>query len=99
MDNNCCNNIHGKRKEETNQNLIVRLNKIEGQIRGIKGMIEKGAYCDDILTQMSAVQSAINSASQVLLESHLNTCIAPRIKEGDSEVIAELLNTIKRMMR
>ncbi|MCM3789619.1 metal-sensitive transcriptional regulator [Domibacillus indicus] len=85
--------------EAVKKNLITRLNRIEGQIRGIKGLIEKDVYCDDIITQISATQSALNSAAKVLLEGHLKSCVVERIQEGDEEIVEELLVTIGRLMK
>lgn len=85
--------------EKTKNNLISRLNRIEGQIRGIRGMIEKDVYCDDVLNQISAVQSALNSVGKLLLEGHLKSCVVERIRSGDHEVIDELLTTVNKLMR
>ncbi|WP_025025929.1 metal-sensitive transcriptional regulator [Caldalkalibacillus mannanilyticus] len=96
----CCEN---KRKshhsDEVKKNLISRLNRIEGQIRGVKGLIEKDTYCDDVINQISAIQSALNSVAKVLLEGHLKSCVLERIQEGDLEVIDEVLVTVKRLMK
>lgn len=81
------------------QNLMNRLSRIEGQIRGIKGMVEKDVYCDDIITQLSATQSALNSVTKVLLEGHLKGCVKDRLENGEEEVLDELLVTIQKMMR
>lgn len=81
------------------KNLNVRLNRIEGQIRGIKGMVEKDVYCDDIITQISATQAALNSVAKILLEGHLKGCVVDRIVEGDEEVLDELLVTIQKLMK
>lgn len=78
--------------------LTTRLNRVEGQIRGINGMIEKDCYCDDILNQISAAQSALNSISKLLLESHIRGCITEKIKSGDAEIVDELLVTIGRLL-
>ena len=85
--------------DKTKQNLITRLNRVEGQIRGIKGLIEKDTYCDDVITQISATQAALNSVAKILLEGHLRSCVVDRIQEGDHEVIDELLTTIQRLMK
>ncbi|PPA71131.1 metal-sensitive transcriptional regulator [Jeotgalibacillus proteolyticus] len=93
---------HGRKShhsEEMKHNLTSRLNRIEGQIRGIKGMIEKDTYCDDVITQIAATQSALNSVSKLLLEGHMKSCIVERIQEGDLEVVDELLATMKRLMK
>lgn len=84
---------------EVKKNLTSRLNRIEGQIRGIKGLIDKDTYCDDVITQISAVQSALNGVSKILLEGHLKHCVVERVQEGDDEVLDELLTTIKRLMK
>lgn len=80
-------------------NLVHRLNRIEGQIRGIRKMVENDVYCDDIITQFAATQSALNSASKVLLDGHLKGCVKERLAEGDDEVLDELLITISKLMR
>lgn len=85
--------------DKTKQNLITRLNRVEGQIRGIKGLIEKDTYCDDVITQISATQAALNSVAKILLEGHMRSCVVDRIQEGDHEVIDELLTTIHRLMK
>ncbi len=87
------------RTDEEKKKLSNRCNRIEGQIRGIKGMIEKDIYCDDILHQIAAAQSALNSLSRIILEQHMNSCLVDRIKEGDNTVIDELLVTIGKMMK
>lgn len=81
------------------KNLVTRLNRIEGQIRGIKALIEKDTYCDDVITQISATQSALNSVGKLLLEGHLRTCVVERIQEDDEEIIEELLVTVQRLMK
>lgn len=86
------------RSDKQKAALITRLNKVEGQVRGIKGMIEKDVYCDDVLHQISAVQSAMKSISKLILEVHLNSCVVDRIKGGDHEVVEELINTIGKMI-
>ncbi|MFJ7736549.1 metal-sensing transcriptional repressor [Lysinibacillus sp. NPDC097287] len=85
--------------EKVKKDLSNRLNRIEGQIRGIKGMIEKDVYCDDVITQLSATQSALNSVAKILLEGHLKGCVVDRLSEGDEEVLDELLVTIQKLMK
>ncbi|MFC7686592.1 metal-sensing transcriptional repressor [Ureibacillus sp. GCM10028918] len=85
--------------EHIKKDLTNRLNRIEGQIRGIKGMVERDVYCDDIITQLSATQSALNSVAKVLLQGHLKGCVVDRITAGDYEVLDELLVTIQKLMR
>jgi len=99
----CCHQGSSERKshhsDKTKSNLVSRLNRIEGQIRGIKGLIEKDAYCDDVLNQIASVQSALNGVGKALLEHHLKSCITERIQEGDREVLTELLGTMSKLMR
>lgn len=85
--------------ERVKKDLTTRLNRVEGQIRGIKGMIEKDVYCDDVITQLSAAQSALNSVAKILLEGHLKGCVVNRLAEGDDEILDELLVTIQKLMR
>ena len=85
--------------EKVKKDLSNRLNRIEGQIRGIKGMIEKDVYCDDIITQLAATQSALNSVAKILLEGHLKGCVVDRLSEGNEEVLDELLVTIQKLMK
>lgn len=85
--------------EKMKQNLTSRLNRIEGQIRGIKSMIEKDTYCDDVLTQIAAAQSALGSVGKLLLEGHLKSCVVERIQAGEDEVIDELLITVHKLMK
>jgi DNA-binding FrmR family transcriptional regulator len=98
-----CAHSGGERKSHHNEklkgNLLSRLNRIEGQIRGIKGLIEKDTYCDDVLNQISAAQAALNSVGKVLLEGHMKSCVVERIQDGDHEVIDELLLTIQKLMK
>ena len=85
--------------ERVKKDLTTRLNRIEGQIRGIKGMIDKDVYCDDVITQISATQSALNSVAKILLEGHLKGCVVDRLSEGDHEVLDELVVTIQKLMK
>ena len=93
----CCRHKH--REESEQAALIRRLNRIEGQIRGIRGMVEKEAYCTDILQQVSAAQSALNAFSRELLSSHIRSCVAQDIREGRDEVIDELVVTLQKLMK
>lgn len=79
--------------------LINRLNRIEGQIRGIRGMVERGAYCPDILTQTAAATAALNAFSRELLSEHIRTCVTEDIRQGHDETVDELLATLQKMMR
>lgn len=98
----CCA-LDGDRKsyhsDKVKTNLVTRLNRIEGQIRGIKGLIERDTYCDDVITQISATQSALNSVAKILLEGHMRSCVLERIQQGDSEVLDEVLVTIQRLLK
>ena len=87
------------REEEYKNKLVSRLNRAEGQIRGIRNMVEKDAYCDDILNQISAVQAALDSVGKMILESHIRCCVARDIREGKEEIIDELMGTICRLMK
>lgn len=95
----CCNNKTKHRNESEFKALENRLNRIEGQIRGLKNMLSNDAYCTDILIQVSAVKSALDSFSKVLLSNHINTCVKEDIKNGNDEVIDELVETINKMMK
>ena len=92
----CCRTKH--REEDEQAALIRRLNRIEGQIRGIRGMVEKDAYCTDILQQVSAAQSALNAFSRELLGSHIRSCVVQDIQNGNLEVVDDLLSTIQKLM-
>lgn len=81
------------------KDLTTRLNRIEGQVRGIKGMIDKDVYCDDVITQLAATQSALNSVAKILLEGHMRGCVMDRLEIGDKEVIDELVVTIQKLMK
>lgn len=87
------------RQDKEYKELINRLSRIEGQIRGIKGMVEKNAYCPDILTQVAAANSALNSFGKLLLSNHIKTCFIRDIKEGREESVDELLATLQKMMK
>lgn len=88
-----------ERSEEERKKLIHRLNRIEGQIRGIRGMIEKNAYCNDILVQSAAVNAAVNSFNKDLIASHIRGCVVRDIREGNDEVIDELVVTLQKLMK
>ena len=100
-ENNCCG-CSGKsteRSQEERKKLIHRLNRIEGQIRGIRGMVENDAYCADILVQSAAVNAAVNAFNKELLASHIRGCVARDIREGKEEVIDELVATLQKLMK
>lgn len=100
---NECHSLEDERKshhsDKVKNNLVSRLNRIEGQIRGIKGLIEKDTYCDDVITQISATQSALNSVARILLEGHMKSCVLERIQEGDTDVLDEVLVTFQKLMK
>ena len=85
--------------ENTVKQLTVRLNRIEGQVRGIKRMIAEGVYCDDILNQISSVLSAVSGVSRLLLEKHVRFCIKDQLMAGDEQAIDELLKTTNKLIR
>ena len=96
----CCACMRTKeRAPEDKQALMNRLSRIEGQVRGIRAMVEKDAYCPDILTQVSAVSAAINSFAKTLLSEHIRTCVAEDVRQGNDEVIDELLGTLQKFMK
>ena len=93
----CCR--HKKRSEEEYKSLIHRLNRIEGQIRGIRGMVEKDVYCADILVQVAAANSALNAFSRELLSQHMRTCVADDLRAGSDEKLDELLKLLPKLMK
>ena len=100
----CCSDeeLSGKTKErsdEEKKDLIHRLNRIEGQIRGIRRMVEEGVYCTDILTQVAAANCAMNSFSKVMLSNHIRTCGARDLKEGNEESVEELVALLQKLMK
>lgn len=95
----CCHHKTKERSEKEYKDLIHRLNRIEGQIRGIKGMVEKDAYCPDILVQVAAANAALNSFNKVLLANHIRTCVADDIREGHEETIDELVHVLQKLMK
>ena len=95
----CCCEKHTARSEEEKKKLINRLKRIEGQIRGIIGMMENDAYCNDILIQSAAVNAAVNAFNKELLASHIRTCVARDIREGKDETIEELVTTLQKLMK
>jgi len=104
----CCNDMEEsissnktkKRDAPEMKSLLNRLNRIEGQVRGIKKMVENDVYCTDILTQVSAIQSALNAFNKELLTNHIKTCVVNDIKNGkEDEIIDELMITLKKIMK
>ena len=95
----CCCHRTKERGEDERRGLIHRLNRMEGQIRGIRGMVEQNAYCPDILTQVAAVTAAMNAFSRELLAEHIRTCVVRDIREGEDGTVEELVNTLKKLMK
>lgn len=95
----CCNKRTKKRSEEEYKSLVNRLNRIEGQIRGIKGMLERDAYCTDILTQSAAVSAAISAFNRELLGNHIKSCVCRDLREGRGETADELLEIMKKLIK
>lgn len=98
-ENFCCCEKKKNRSPEEYKSLIHRLNRIEGQIRGIRNMVEENAYCTDILVQSSAVTAAMNAFNRELLANHIRTCVAEDIREGKDETIEDLVKTIQKLMK
>ena len=94
-----CSSKTKERSEKEYKDMINRLSRIEGQIRGIKGMVEKEVYCTDILVQVAAVNAALNSFNRVLLANHIKTCVTQDILNGKVETVDELVNTLKKLMK
>ena len=95
----CCSDRTKERSEEELKSLTNRLSRIEGQIRGIRGMLEKSAYCPDILAQVAAANAALNAFNRELISNHIRTCVADDIREGKDETVDELVDTLQKLMR
>lgn len=95
----CCCHKTKHRTEEEYKALSNRLSRIEGQVRGIRKMLESECYCTDILTQVSAVQAALNAFNRELLANHIRTCVADDIRSGKDETIDELVDTLRKLMK
>ena len=95
----CCSHKTKQRSEKEYKDLLNRLSRIEGQVRGIRKMVEKDAYCTDILVQVSAVNAALNSFNKVLLSNHIRTCVAEDIRNGKDEVVDELVAVLQKLMK
>ncbi len=93
-----CHKVKQRTEEEMKQ-LIHRLNRVEGQIRGIRGMVEKNVYCTDILMQVAAANAALNAFTRELLGNHIRTCVAQDIRDGKDETIDELVSTLQKLMK
>lgn len=101
MNGSCphCFGKHKDREAKEKRDLMNRLKRIEGQVRGVEGMLENDAYCTDILIQVSAITSALNSFNKVLLANHMRSCVADNIREGNDEIIDELVVTLQKLMK
>ena len=102
IEKTCCCQCSERKKERSEKeykDLINRLSRIEGQVRGVRGMLEKDAYCADILVQVSAINSALNSFNKVLLANHIRTCVADDIRDGKDETVDELVKVLQKLMR
>ena len=97
-ENSCCVKSTARSEEEIRR-LVNRLSRIEGQIRGIKGMLEKDSYCVDILTQSAAVSAAMNAFNRELLSDHIHSCVVRDIRAGDEETVNELVGLIHKLMK
>ena len=95
----CCSHKTKERTEKEYKDLINRLSRIEGQVRGIRKMVESDCYCTDILMQVSAVNAALNSFNKVLLSNHIKTCVVEDIREGQEDAVDELCRTIQKLMK
>lgn len=95
----CCCHRKKERTDKEYRDLINRLSRIEGQIRGIKGMVEKGCYCPDIMIQVAAANAALKSFNKVLLSNHIHTCVAEDIRSGRDETMDELMETLTKLMK
>ncbi len=95
----CCSNKTKERSAKEYRDLINRLSRIEGQVRGVKRMVENDAYCTDILIQVSAINAALNSFNKVLLGNHIRTCVADDIRAGNEEKLDELVTTLQKLMK
>ena len=94
-----CSGKHKDRDDKEKRDLMNRLKRIEGQVRGVEGMLENDAYCTDILIQVSAISNALNSFNKVLLANHMKSCVAENIREGNDEIIDELVVTLQKLMK
>ena len=94
----CCGHRIKKRSEEEYRSLTNRLSRIEGQIRGIRGMLERNAYCPEILAQAAAARAALDSFSRELLSNHIHSCVAEDIRAGREDTMDELLSLLQKMM-
>ena len=95
----CCRHKTKERSEKEYRDLCNRLSRIEGQVRGVRNMLESNAYCTDILLQVAAINAALHSFNKVLLANHIRTCVADDIRRGDDEAVEELLAVLQKLMK
>ena len=95
----CCRHKTKERSEKEYRDLCNRLSRIEGQVRGVRNMLENNAYCTDILLQVAAINAALHSFNKVLLANHVRTCVADDIRRGDDEAVEELLAVLQKLMK
>lgn len=100
-DNSCphCGGKSKHRSDKEKKDLMNRLKRIEGQVRGVENMLESDTYCTDILVQVSAINAALNSFNKRLLASHIKSCVADDIRQGNDDVIEELVDTLGKLMK
>ena len=98
MQNNCCERMK-KRSEDELKSLTNRLTRIEGQVRGIRGMLEKDAYCTDIITQVAAVNAALNAFNRELMASHIRSCVKTDVEKGDDSSLEEMIALMQKLMK
>lgn len=96
-DNCCCRFKKTPRSEETSRQLRNRINRIIGQLNGIQKMLDENRYCGDILTQISAVESALQNVGYIILEEHMQTCVIEEIRNGNNDIVAEAVELIKKL--
>ena len=94
-----CSEKSKERSEKEYKDLLNRLSRIEGQVRGVKAMVERDAYCTDIITQVAAINAALNSFNKVLLANHIKTCVTQDIKDGREETVDELVAILQKLMK
>ena len=99
MEKQCCCKKHTVRGDEQKKSLLNRLKRIEGQIRGLQSMVERDAYCNDILIQSAAVGAALNAFNREILANHIRSCVVRDIRDGKDEIIDELTATIQKLMK
>lgn len=99
MNETCCCTRKKERSDEEKRALLNRLSRIEGQIRGLRAMVEKDAYCPDILTQASAASAALGGFAKTLLSEHVRTCVVEDVRQGNDETLSELLDILQKWMK